>query len=356
MDADRAAISSARPAFEVDGQANTALAGGLLRLAVADSVEGLVSCEAEFGNWGVNKQGQLGHLWFDRQVLDFGKNLTIKLGADTVFEGLVSAIEGRFPPLAPPTVVLRAEDKLQALRMTRRTRCFDSVSDADLVRQIANDHGLQADVNLNGPTWKLVVQANQSDLAFLRQRMRVADADLMIEGDKLVAQPRASRRTPSLRLTQGGALRRFNVCADLAQQRTALGVAGWDVAGKQALSEVATSSAVASEASGGDSGPQLLQSAFGERKDQVSHRLPFDQAGARAEAEAQLRLLARRFVRGRGEAEANSALRAGRTVDIDGLGPLFDGAYGITDTLLRFDADRGLRTEFGVERAWLGRP
>jgi hypothetical protein len=88
----------------------------------------------------------------------------------------------------------------------------------------------------------------------------------------------------------------------------------------------------------------------------VGHRVPFDDAGARAEAEAHLRTLARRFVRGRGEADANAALRAGGTVDLDGLGPLFDGRYGVTDVLLRFDAQRGLRSEFGVERAWLGRP
>jgi len=356
MDADRSAVISARPAFEVDGQANAALASGLLHLAVSESIEGLAACEAEFGNWGVNPQGQLGHLWFDRRVLDFGKSLKIKLGSDVVFEGLISALEGRFPPLAPPTVVVRAEDKLQALRMTRRTRSFESVSDADLVRRIANDYGLQVDVSLNGPTWPLVVQANESDLAFLRRRARVADADLQIVDGKLVVQPRASRRTPALRLTQGGALRRFKVTADLAHQRTSLTCSGWDVAGKQAVTVEATSSAVASEARSGDSGPQLLQSAFGDRKDVAAHRVPFDDTGARAEAESLLRLQSRRFLRGQGEAEALAALRAGSTVDLDGLGPLFDGVYGVTHTLLRFDGERGLRTEFGVERAWLGRP
>ncbi len=356
MGANDLAIASARPGFEVDGQRQAALESGLLRLAVAETAEGLASCEAEFGNWGIGSQAALGFLWFERRVLDFGKTMTVKLGDDTVFEGQIVAIEGRFPPQAPPTVVVRVDDKLQALRMTRRTRCFESTTDADLMQRIAGEHGLQTDVNLPGPTWPLVVQANESDLAFLRRRALVADADLMLLGGKLSAQARSARRTPPLRMTQGGALRRFEVCADLAHQRTALTCAGWDVAAKQALAAEATSSAVANEASGGDSGPQVLQSALGARKDMVGHRVPFDDAGARAEAEAHLRALSRRFVRGRGEANANARLRAGTTVELSGLGPLFDGAYGVTDTRLRFDAAHGLRSEFGVERAWLGQP
>lgn len=356
MGANDLAITSARPGFEVEGQAQPRLDSGLLRLALAQSAEGLASCELEFGNWGLNGQGQLGFLWFDKQVLDFGKKLALKLGSDTLFEGRIMAIEGRFPQLAPPTLVLRVDDKLQDLRMTRRTRCFEAISDADLVQRIASDHGLQADVNLPGPTWPLVVQANESDLAFLRRRALVADADLMLIDGQLTARARAVRRTPPLRLTQGAALRHFSVVADLAHQRTALSCAGWDVAAKQAVVAQATSSAVAGEARGGDSGPQLLQSALGERQDMVGHRVPFDDAGARAEADAHLRVLARRFLRGHGEAEADARLRAGGTVELAGLGPLFDGAYGVTDTLLRFDAALGLRMEFGVERAWLGRP
>ncbi len=349
-------IASARPTLQVDGQRQAALESGLLRLVVHERSEGLATCEAEFGNWGVGQSGGLGFLWLDRRVLDFGKTFAVKLGDDLVFEGRVMALQANYPPLAPSTLLLRADDALQALRMTRRTRCFESTTDADLVRQVASDHGLQADVDLPGPTWPLVVQANESDLAFLRRRAQVADADLLFTGGKLTARARAARSTPALRLTHGGRLRRFTVGADLAHQRTELGCAGWDVAAKDAVQAQAGADALGREATPGDSGPQLLQQAFGARKDMLGHRVPFDDAGARAEAEAHLRTLARRFVHGHGEAEADARLRAGRTVELSGLGPLFDGAYGITETRLRFDGAQGLRTEFGVERAWLGRP
>lgn len=356
MDAGRSAISSARPAFSVGGQARAALDSGLLRLAVSDSVTGLAGCEAEFGNWGATQGRNLGHLWFDLQVLDFGQTFVVKLGDDTLFDGRIVAIEGRFPAMAPPTVVVRADDKLQDLRMTRRTRRFESISDADLVQRVAQDHGLQADVNLSGPTWPLLVQANESDLAFLRRRMLVADADLLLADGKLTARPRGQRRQPAPRLTHGARLHQFSVSADLAHQRTEVCCAGWDVANKDALSGSASSAAIASEAGRGDSGPAVLQRALGERKEQLGHRVPFDAAAARHEAESHLKLVARRFLRGRGEADAEPQLRAGGAVELQGLGPLFDGRYGITDVLHRFDAAKGLRTEFGVERAWIGRP
>jgi phage protein D len=356
VDADRSAIVSARPAIEVDGQARPRLDAGLLRLAVRDGVDGLASCEAEFGNWGVGEQEQLGHLWFGRDVLEFGKTLRIKLGDQVLFDGCIMAIEATFPPTSAPTLVVRADDRLQDLRMTRRTRHFEGVSDADVVRQIANDHGLQADVNLNGPTWPLLVQANESDLAFLRRRMLAADADLSLRDGKVRVRSRSQRTEPDLTLTRGNQLRDIRLTADLAHQRTAVTCSAWDVSGKQAAAETAEAACLGNEARDGDSGAQVLQQALGARKDTIAHRLPGDSAGARSEAESHFRLIARRFVMGTGEADANPRLCPGARVDLQGLGPLFSGAYGVNDVIHRFDLQRGLRTEFTVERAWIGRP
>ncbi len=356
MDADRSAIVSARPAIEVDGQARPRLEAGLIRLAVRDGVDGLTSCEAEFGNWGVGEQEQLGYLWFGRDVLEFGKTLRIKLGDQVLFDGRIMAIEAAFPPTSAPTLVVRADDRLQDLRMTRRTRHFEGISDADLVSQIANDHGLQSDVNLNGPTWPLLVQANESDLAFLRRRMLVADADLSLRGGKLRVRSRSQRTEPDLTLTRGNQLRDIRLTADLAHQRTAITCSAWDVSGKQSAGETAEAACLGNEARDGDSGPQVLQQALGARQDTVAHRLPGDSAGARSEAESHFRLIARRFVMGTGEADANPRLCPGARVDLQGLGPLFSGAYGVNDVIHRFDLQRGLRTEFTVERAWIGRP
>jgi phage protein D len=355
MDDGRNAIASARPAFTVGGQEQPRLDSGLLRLVCGETEAGLAHCEAEFGNWG-QAGGGAGFLWFDRRTLDFGKDFVVKIGSATVFDGRIMALDARFPPQAPPTLVVRAEDRLQDLRMTRRTRVFEQVSDADVVRQVANDHGLTPQIDLSGATHKLVTQLNQSDLALARSRVFANDGELWLEGRTLHAARRASRTDAQLELVHGARLRRMEVCADLAHQRTAVSCTGWDVADKQAISEVADNAAISGEASGGTSGPQVLQQALGERKDSFAHAVPFDSGAAREWAQAHLRACARRFLRGRGTADADARVRVGRRVTLQGLGPLFSGAYGVVEVCHRFDLAQGLWTEFVVERPWIGNP
>ena len=232
MGADAAALASARPGFAVAGTDQPRLDAALIRVVVSDSIDGVAHCEAEFSNWGDN-QGTTGFTWFDRGVLEFGKDFVVRIGSATVFDGRIMALEGRFPESAPPTLLVRAEDRLQDLRMTRRTRAFDRVSDSDVVQQIASDHGLQADVEPVGirptPSWRRSTRATWRSCASARCAV---DAEVWLEGKTLHAASRASRRDAQLELVHGARLRQFSVCADLAHQRTAVVCGGWDVVGQ----------------------------------------------------------------------------------------------------------------------------
>ncbi len=349
------AIHAARPTIAVDGEDTAFLAAGLLGLLVHETACGLSRCEAVFGNWG-NKDGRVGFLFFDRDVLEFGKPFAIKVGDTTLFDGRITALEAHFPEGRPPEIAVLAEDRLQDLRMTRRTRTFADIADAAVFSQIASDHGLTPQIDVSGPTHKVLAQVNQSDLAFLRDRARAIGAEVWVEGRTLRAQPRTARAAASpVRLRYGGQLREFQVLADLAHQRTSVTVGGWDVSGKSALSVEATSSAIQSELGNDESGVSILGDTIGDRKDAVAHGVPVTHEEARARAEACFRTFARRFVTGRGVAQADGTLRVGVSADFEGLGPLFDGKYYIAEVRHLFDGVRGLRTEFAAERPGIGR-
>jgi uncharacterized protein len=348
------AVVSGRPGISLAGESEPKLDAGLLRLRCGENEAGLAHCEAEFSNWG-DHEGSTGFTWFDRKTVDFGRDFVVRVGTASVFDGRVMALEGRFPAQSPPTIVVRAEDRLQDLRMTRRTRAFERASDSDILRQLAQDHGLTPQLDLAAQTHAVVAQVNQSDLAFARQRALAADADLWLEGKTLRAVRRASRSDARLTLVHGARLRSFEVSADLAHQRTSLRCTGWDVSAKRAISVEATDSAIASEARSGSSGPDVLRQSLGERTDTVAHTVPFEEATARGWAEAHFRASARRFVRGRGAADADARIRVGKRIDLQGLGPLFSGSYDVVEVCHRFDAGVGLWTEFVVERPWLGR-
>jgi phage protein D len=349
-------IVTSRPTLKVDDRDAADLTQGLLAMRLHEHVDGLYSAELQFGNWGLS-EGATGFLYFDRQKLDFGKELEITLSDRQLFKGKVTALEAGFPEGSPPVLTALAEDRLQDLRMTRRTRTFAGMSDADVISQIASDHGLSPSVNASGPTHKVLAQVAQSDLAFLRARARAVGVEVWVDGTTLNVAPRASRTggTP-ITLTYGNELREFTVIADLANQRSSATVSGWDVAGKQAIKETADDSDLGGETSSGESGPSILSSKFAQREESVVASAPVTSEEAHARAKSLFLLAARRFVTGRGLAQTDPGLNAGATVKLQGVGPLFEGEYYVNEVRHVFDAALGLRTELYVERPWLGRP
>jgi phage protein D len=200
----------------------------------------------------------------------------------------------------------------------------------------------------------VLAQINQSDLAFLRERVRAVDAELWIDGSTLHAQSHSKRGGNSVDLSYGHELWEFSVLADLAGQRTSVQVTGWDVSGKAGLRYEATESVISGELHGDTSGASILSSALGQRKEALVHSVPLTSQETQAVAEAYFKISARRFVVGRGIVETTSQIRVGNTVNLKGLGPLFSGKYYLSEVRHLFDGAHGMRTEFTGERPGLG--
>ena len=347
-------IVTASPVIAIDGADDPSLSVELISIIISEDTTGLYRCEATFGNWG-GKGSTPDFLYFDRRKFDFGKSFKIKLAGDTLFDGKIMALEGQFHDQGSRSINVLAEDRFQDLRMTRRTRSFEDTSDADLFSRIANDHGLTADVDVTGPTHKVLAQVNQSDLAFMRERARALDAEIWMDGSKLFVKSHASRNAGTRKMTYGQNLYEFSVIADLANQRTSVTVNGWDVAGKKGLQYEATDSVISGELNGGLSGASILEQAFGQRKESLAHTVPLSAQEAQVEAQSYFKLMARRFVVGRGVGETHARLRVGSYVELDAVGKLFNGKYYVTEVKHVFDLMRGIRTSFKVERPGLGK-
>lgn len=350
---------SARPTLRVNGQIAADLGERwLVSLMVEETTLGLFRCEARFQNWGPKGAGADSFLFFDRQILDFGQPFAVELGApgntSPVFAGRITGIEAHYPAQRAPELTVLAEDRFQDLRMERRTRSFEQISDADLFRRIASDHSLAAEIDVDGPTHRVVAQLNQSDLAFLRERAAAIDAELWVDHRTLYAQQRTRRSAGSVTLTYGQNLLECSVLADLAHQRTAVRVCGWDVAAKQAIDEEATDNVISGELAGGRSGSAVLGQALAERRERIVSAVPLSQNEARSMAEARYRERARRFVRATGTVNGEVRLRVGATVKLQELGPLFEGNYYVTRARHLFDLTYGYRTEFDAERPAIG--
>lgn len=350
------ALYSARPVLDLDGETSVELTERVLSLVVTETIEGLAHGEIVVGNWGGDTAS--GHVFNDRSIVDFGSEVAIRLGdgdrGGVVFVGAVSAMEAHYPEGGGPEMVLLAEDRLQELRMSRRTRSFEEVTDSEIIESIVQGHGLTASVDVDGPSRRHVAQLNQSDLAFIRDRARIVDADVWIDGTTVHVVARSRRDAGEVTLTYNSDLLELSVIADLADQRSKVVVSGWDVAAKEAIVATAEVAAIQSELGDDEAGVELLERAFGPRTESIVHTAPATSAEAQSLADAVLRTAARRFMTANGRAEGDCRLRAGTKVTLAGLGEGFNGTYIIVEVEHTYDQVQGFRTRFRAERPGWG--
>lgn len=352
-------VVSARPVFEIEGEERARLGVDLLRMEITHDEDGLARFEATFLNWGRKEESDSpGFLYFDREILDFGKRIVVKLGDQdhltTVFDGAVSALAGLFPDLRPAEIRVSAEDALMKLRMRERSRFFEREDAAGMVSRIASDAGLEQNAEAEGVEHREHWQVNQNDLSFLRERARTADARLAIEDGKLAFLPRRKPGGEAIRLSKEDALIHFEACADLSHQRTEVRVHGWSIADKEAIHEVAGEQDISSEANGGKTGPALLSEIGWTAPLDLHLESPATTDEARAIAKSIALARARRFLVGRGTTDGTPTLAVGGEVELLDVGDLFSGRWSVTAVRHTWDLTNGLRTHFRAERVGLG--
>ncbi len=347
----------AGPVLSVDGERVPSLARDCARLVVEEGVEGLRTLQLHLHASGGGAAGPPDRtMYLDGGVVDFGRELSVSAGPDgeqrTVFEGAISAIEAVFEDGEAPVVVVFAEDALMRLRMTRRMRTYTDVTDADLARTLADEHGLTAEVDVDGPRYDVVQQLNQSDLAFLRDRARLVQADLWCSGRTLHLATRPRRPGTEVTLVRGNHLLSVRLCADLAHQRSEVVVTGYDAFSAGVVDERSAADDVDAEVVSGRTGPRTVEKALGAVSTVRVREVALSGEEARAWARAEMLRRARRFVHVTGTTRGTPDLMVGSRLTLEGVGAPFEGGgYYVTRLRHTVDQARGLRTSFEAERA-----
>jgi phage protein D len=354
---DRPLYASWAPTLDVDGSAKPELARDLVYLEVEEATEGLRTCVARFVNVGPRSGAAVeGFLYLDGRTLDFGRRLDVAVGPPggerRVFQGTVSALEHRYAEGQAHELAVFAEDALMKLRMTRRSTTYAKTTDARIAEDLATEHGLRADCDAPGPTYDVVQQWNQSDLAFLRDRARLIQAELFVEDGTLCFKARGARTATVVTLVAGNTLLRAHVRADLAHQRTRVEVSAYDARARDGIDEEAGPDVVRAEVEAGRSGPDVLQRALGARVFRRHRQAPLTSAEAAAWARAEMLRRARGFVQLDATTSGTPDLVVGSKVELQGMGGPFDGApYYVTRVCHTYERRNGLRTHFDAERA-----
>ena len=347
------------PTIEVGGQSYPLLQANLSSMIVREGQGGLVSLELAFVDT-VEDGGTSHYAAGPGSPLELGAGVRVfagahEVGAPEIFDGQITAIEAEIREGQPPLFTVLAEDRLFALRRKRRSMVYEEKSLGDVITQICGDYSLTAQIREGVDTaarnW---VQADETDLGFLRRICARFDCDLQAVGDRLQVGRIGSDRRALVSLAVGSTLISARITADIAEQVSKIKLGSFDPGEGTAI--VANKDAAGFGPGSGRSGSDVLREKFSDVTMLSGRFGPMNDTDGDVLAELDGQRRARGFVQVDGIARGDGALRVGSWVELSGVNPQFANQYAVYETVHRFNLESGYRTEFRAECAYLGSP
>jgi uncharacterized protein involved in type VI secretion and phage assembly len=271
---------------------------------------------------------------FDQMKFKVGSKVDIAFTGKgepvTVTKGEVTALSVEQGTGGRHELVLSGLDISHRLVKGPKTRSFQQMTDADIVSQVAGEHGFDSDIDPTGEVNEYVLQTSQSDYAFLKSRAERIGFDMWIADEVLhfKKEPRATAAPPALRW--GENLHKFKVRFSSTERADEVTIRGWDPVRKMAIVGRAEQGDNGTTAAAGAEVADSAKSGFG-RVARFAGQFPVtSQAEADALAKSLLLKASGEEVIARGEASGDPLIAAGSTVQVSSMGEKLSGEYRIT--------------------------
>lgn len=288
--------------------------------------------------------------WLQDETFREGKKVEISYGESPAQKLLSGKIEALEPDLNQdaPTLVVRGFDLSHGLYRGLMRRAFNNVKDCDLVRQLAREASLNpSDVDDTPEVHEYVYQNNQTNAEFLLERASRVGYELWVEDDKLHFHAPRTAGSP-VRIEWGVNLRSFRPRLSTAQQVNEVEVRGWNPKTKEQVVGRATRGAGSPQIGISQPGADVARAAWGEAKYAVVDQFVRSAAEAEKMAQSVLDELASSFVEADGMVDGNADIRAGKQVEVAGVGPRFNGTYYVTQAVHHWTKELGLKSNFSI--------
>ncbi|HEU5110165.1 MAG TPA: phage baseplate assembly protein V, partial [Micromonosporaceae bacterium] len=209
-------------------------------------------------------------------------------------------------------------------------RSYQSVTDADIASRIAGEHGLDPEVDGTGEVHDYVLQASETDYAFLRRRAARIGFDFWISDETFFFKkaPRGEGTPPSLKWGQN--LTRFTVRFSSGERCDEVEIRGWDPVGKKAVTGRASEGELGTDAPAGEEMAAAAKRTFGTVQRNAGHFPVTDQVQAEALAKSLLLRASGGEVVLRGDAAGDPRIGAGSMVKVENVGSRLTGSYRVT--------------------------
>ena len=282
-----------------------------------------------------------------------GDEITIHLGfqpggVEKMIVGEITSTEAQYHEHHPSTFTVRGFDKLHRLSRGRKQRTFLKMKDSDIAKKIAQEMGLQAEVDDSGIIREHVFQNNLSDIDFLYARARFIGFEVDVLDTKLLFKKPQVNNSSGLVFKWETDLKRCRFYLSTAQQVDEVQVRGWSPKEKKEIVGKASATDVLSKMSGSKAGGEVQAGKFGGGK-RVSLicNVPLEtQAEADAVAKARLNELSMNFITGEAEVEGNPKLKTGAVIELQEVGAKYEGKYYVVNATHTVRVGDGMGTGY----------
>jgi uncharacterized protein involved in type VI secretion and phage assembly len=261
-------------------------------------------------------------------------------GPDGIFKGEIATLAPQFEKEGT-ILVVRGYDLGHRLTRSRNTRTFQDMTASDIAAKVIGEAGLGKDVQSTTDVYPFEQQTNETDWDFLwRLAARVGYEVACIDEKIHFREPGSAAGTP-VSLEWGVNLKGFHPRATAVQQVKDVVVSGWDPKAKRRVTATMSAPHL-------DSKIDLRRDAVTNGRHQVADEIVTSQSEANVLAQSTLDRLANAWLSADGRCVGNPSVRAGRKVQIKGVGTRFGGEYLVTQSTHVIRGAAGYETEFEI--------
>lgn len=291
--------------------------------------------------------------YLDQFALGTPLEMALGINEETaIFTGEVTALEPRFGGLdGYDSLRVQAFNRLHRLTFGNHQRTFTDKTSSDIASEIASDIGLSTSVENTEDKRPHVTQINETDLTFLLRLAKPLNYEVSVEDRTLNFRTPKPQEGAAVSLTYRRDLVEFTPRQRTVPEGAKVEVRGWDVKTKQLIVGEAGPGDESSKMGGSQTGAELSAAAFSNTSSTRTITAPAltNADEATQIAKAWYNRQQSNFIEAQGECAGSPLIRAGKTIEIDGVGKAFSGPYYVV-SVKHAIGPTGYRTSFEVTR------
>jgi phage protein D len=322
----------------------------LISVSVSQDLEVPSMFEFKIITWDLVKQEVT---WADNNLFEIGNAVEIKMGygdnPKTIMTGEITALEPEFSQESVPSLGVRGHDLRHRLLRGNQTKSFLNMKDSEIASQIARSRGLNAKVSDSKVKLEYVLQHNQTDWDFLKNRADRLGYEVVVDKKDLYFRPHKNDTSKVLTLTYNDDLLEFFPRLSSLTQVSEVEIRGWNLKDKEVVVSKAGAGKENSKMGGNKTGSQIIRT-FGKSTNTIVDQPMSTKAEADEMSLGQFRDISIAYVVAEGSSLGNPDVRIGKVIEIKGIGKRFSGLYYVTTAEHKFTPQQGYQTLFTVRR------